>query len=99
MKELELRQRATCAVCQSGIGATGLPLFWVLTIERFGLDMQAIQRQQGLTMMLGGHAGIASVMGPDEDMAKPMMEPVKVSICESCAMRPVLVVALAEEGS
>ncbi|MGM3021142.1 hypothetical protein ACS2UM_27240, partial [Bacillus cereus group sp. BC317] len=63
MKEAELRQHATCSLCHKPIGHTRLPLFWKVTVERFGVDLQAVQRQHGLGLMIG--APLASVMGPD----------------------------------
>jgi hypothetical protein len=95
MKETELRECAECAKCHKKIGETGLPLFWRVTIERFGVDLNAVRRQDGLTAMLSGHAGLAAVMGPDEDIAVRLMDPVKATICESCAMSPVLLPLLA----
>lgn len=100
MKEKELRQHADCSLCGNKILAGGIPLFWRLTIERFGVDLAPIQRQQGLTMMLGNSAVLAQVMGPDEDMAKPVMDPVTLTVCESCGTsvrRPVA--AFAEAGN
>lgn len=95
MKETELRKHATCSLCGSKVMAGGLPLFWRVTVERFGIDIQAATRQQGLTMTLG-HAGLAAVMGPDEDMAKPMMDAVTLTVCEACCTAPTCVAALAE---
>lgn len=83
MKEAELRTHATCSLCSKPIGHTRLPLFWKVTIERFGIDMQAVQRQHGLGLMVG--AQLASVMGPDETMAKPVMDPKVLTVCENCA--------------
>ena len=54
MKEKELRERTTCAVCRRKIGHTGLPLFWTVKIERHGVDVKAVNRQQGLAMFFGG---------------------------------------------
>lgn len=85
MKERELRQHAECDVCHRKIGEARVPLFWRVTAERFGLDLNAMRRQTGLAMMLGGHVGLASVMGPDEDMAKPVMDKVTLTVCEDCA--------------
>ncbi len=101
MNERELRQHATCSLCNKPIGRTGLPLFWRVKIERFGIDMRAVQRQTGLAMMLG-NAALAGVMGPDEDMATPVMEPVTLTVCEECALEermPVAVMALDEPAS
>jgi hypothetical protein len=97
MKETELRKHAVCNLCGNKVGATGLPLFWRVTVERFGMDMRAMQRQTGLAMMVG-HAGIAQMMGPDEDMAKPMMDPAVITVCENCCTASTCVAALAEQA-
>ena len=94
MKERELRQHATCSLCRKAIGHTGLPLFWRVKIEYFGIDMRALQRQQGLGLMIGG--ALAMHMGPDEDMAKLIHE-TTLTVCETCAAeRDLPVAALAE---
>ena len=75
---------------------TGLPLFWRVTIERFGIDMRAASRQDGMARMMG-NAMLARIMGPDEDLAKPMMDPVTVTLCEQCSIEGQLpIAALAE---
>ena len=96
MKEKELRTHATCNLCGNKVMATGLPLFWTLTIERWGIDANAMRRAAGLEMMIGNVA-IAKIMGPDEDMAKPMMEPVKVTVCEDCCTGKMTSVAMMAE--
>jgi hypothetical protein len=85
MKELELRRHSTCDLCDKPIGHTGLPLFWRLKVDRWGIDLAAARRQDGLAQFIGSTA-IARVMGPDEDMAKPMMPPVTLTACETCAV-------------
>lgn len=85
MKELELRNHSECSLCHKKIGHTGLPLFWRVSIERFGVDFNAMRRQDGLGAFLGS-TRLAQVMGPDEDIARPMMETVVLTICETCAM-------------
>ena len=98
MKEKELREIADCALCGKGIGHTGLPLFWRVRIERYVIHMDALKRQQGLTMMLDGHATLAAVMGPDQDMAGKVFS-MEITVCEACAVEKRLPVAvLAEEG-
>lgn len=95
MKERELRKHAICSLCDKKIGHTGVPLFWRVTVERFGIDLQAVQRQQGLGLMLGGL--LAQAMGPDEELASPVMEPTVLTVCEACAVnRSLPVAALAE---
>ncbi len=99
MKEAELRKHATCALCGNKVLAAGMPLFWRVTVERFGIDLRAIQRQQGLTMMLGGNAAIAAAMGPDEDLAMPIGDAETVTVCEACCTKTTCVAVLAEVGS
>ena len=96
MKEAELRKYATCSLCHCKILQAGIPLFWRVTIERFGIDLRAMQRQIGLGMMLNPQ--LAMVMGPDEDLAGPMMDKVVLTVCEECACsREIIhIVALAE---
>ena len=97
MKEAELRQHATCSLCSKPIGHTSLPLFWKVTVERFGIDMQAVQRQHGLGLMIG--APLAAVMGPDETMARAVMEPKVLTVCEACACEHSAPVAALSEAS
>jgi len=86
MKERELREHSECSLCHRLIGHTGIPLFWTVKVCRYGVDLAAMKRQDGLAAMLGGHPGIAQAMGPDEDMANAVMEQVELTLCESCAM-------------
>lgn len=96
MKETELRANANCSLRGKGIGHTGLPLFWRVTVERFGVDLQAIKRQDGLAAMLG-NAILATYMGTNEDLAVPVMEPLRLTLCETCAVvRGYPVAALVE---
>lgn len=91
MKEAELRQHTTCSMCKKPIGHTKLPLFWRVTVERFEIDLVAVQRQTGLGFMLG--PDLASVMGPDETMARPVMDPKVLTVCETCACERDLPIA------
>ena len=84
MKETELRKHAACSLCGRKIGASGLPLFWVVTLERFGLQTEAMRRRDGLTALLGGHVRIAQAMGCDEEMATSLSKAV-LTVCETCA--------------
>lgn len=96
MKEAELRKHSNCSLCKQPILSGGLPLFYRVTVERFGVDLTAVRRQSGLAAMIG-HAGIAAAMGPDEDMAKPIMEPVVLTVCEPCSINRELPVAVLAE--
>lgn len=98
MKESELRKYATCSACQKGIGHTGLPLFWRVTIERFGVNVHAARRQDGLAAHLGSPL-LASIMGPDEEMTMPMMDAITLSLCETCALQSPPIAALTECGA
>ena len=95
MKEKELREHADCSICKKPIGHTGMPLFWTVKIERHGIKLDAVQRQQGLGMQIG--AQLAQVMGPDEEMTEPMMDPVEITVCEKCCTSNTCVARLAEE--
>lgn len=85
MKEQELRKAAVCGLCHRKILECGLPCFYRVRIERHGVNIDAVKRQTGLAMMLGGHSGLARVMGPDEDMTVPLMDPQEFTVCEECS--------------
>ena len=88
MKEVELRQYAKCGNCgQKILSRAGLPIFYLLTIERLGVDLRALQRQDGLAEYLRS-TELARIMGPDAELTQPLMEPLKVAICEACSTDP-----------
>lgn len=89
MKERELREHAVCNLCGKKIGESGLPLFWTAQIQRHGLKLDALRRQTGLEMMLGGHVALAQIMGPDEDMTQ-LMSSDEITVCETCALERAL---------
>lgn len=96
MKRNELQK---CAMCGKGVMHAGLPLFWMVTIERFGVNANAVRRCHGLEMFFGGGpsgAALAGAMGVDEDLASPVMEKKRVAICEDCAMKNYPLAAMAE---
>jgi hypothetical protein len=94
MRENELRKHAECSNCHKKIGHTGLPMFWTMKVERHGLDANAIRRQDGLAMMLGGNSVLANVMGADEEMTVPLMDPIEITLCEHCAMGELCIMDL-----
>lgn len=98
MNESELRAHAICGICGLRILHAGVPLFWRVTIERFGVDAQALRRNAGLTEMLGS-ARLATVMGGDANFAQPIAEPTRVAVCEPCATIQTCIAALAERES
>lgn len=81
-----------CCRCGEGVMATGLPLFYRVTIERMGVDMKAVERQSGLEMMLGGNAMLANVMGVDADIAVPIGDAQTGLLCNKCLLDPHLTV-------
>lgn len=97
-KQSDLR---ACAVCTRGMMHAGLPLFYRLRVERFGIDMRAVQRQHGLEMMMGQAAPLAAVMGPNDDIARVLDGPRDLLICETCTHdHPILMqVFLSEEDA
>lgn len=99
MKEEELRQHAICCLCDRPVGATGIPMFWSVTVERHGIKFGAVRRQDGLAMMLGNNAALASVFSANEEMTQLMHGPIKLTICEDCAMKSqVILKAMEQEG-
>lgn len=96
MKADELRKHSTCMLCRNRILAPGLPLFWRVTLERFGVNMAAVRRHDGLAAMLGSQA-LAGVMGGAEEVATPVVEPAVLTICERCALNSQLPVAVMDE--
>ena len=85
MKEKELRACATCGLCHKKMGDSGLPLFYRVRIERHIVKLDAVKRQAGLEMMLNGRVALAQVMGPDEEMTMPVMDPIEFTVCETCS--------------
>ena len=95
MKENELRKVAECKVCHKPFGHTGLPIFFRVSIERLGVNLNTVRRQDGLAALLGGNSALAQVMGTDEEVTVPMMEKTTVTVCEACALEDVNLFVLA----
>lgn len=99
MKETDLRKHTTCSLCSRKILHAGVPLFWIVTVNRYGVRLDRAQRQDGLAAFLGSSA-LANVMGANEDLAEPVMDTVTLSLCESCATtRNPLPIAAMIEGA
>jgi len=84
MKKEDIKK---CIRCNKGVMHTGLPLFWVIKLERFGIDVNAVDRQVGLEKLCG--VGLAGILGPNEDIASSITGEMKAVVCESCAMEPL----------
>ncbi len=84
MKEDRLRSLAVCSACKKKIGETGSPMFYTVKIKNHILDAQAIQRQQGLAMQMGGNGALATILGPNEDLAVTVGEYKEFMVCINC---------------
>ena len=88
MKRLDIEP---CLLCGKGVGDAGL-LFYEVKLYRHIIDVAAVQRRYGMELMMGGGAGgaaLAEVLGPSEDLAKPIGEPTRFLICERCTFESV----------
>ncbi len=83
MKQRDIKP---CLLCGKGVMHSNQLTFYRLRVEHMVCNLPAIRRQAGLEMMMGGNALIANVMGPDEDMAKPVCEPETIVVCQECGM-------------
>lgn len=81
MKEAELREHAECNMCKKKIGESEMPMFAVVEVIHYGINLDAAQRQQGLGIMIG--ASLAMVMGADEDLATEL-DRTKHTLCFNC---------------
>lgn len=97
MKERELRNHLRCDGCGNQIAHTGLPIFWRVRVERFGVDINAAKRQDGLAAFIGSTA-LASIMGPDEEMTINLMEPKTITFCDECAVTRPISIALEKQN-
>lgn len=73
-----------CAFCKQGVGH-GMPFQLTvahLRCDKHLLDCKAIQRAQGLEMML--NPALATLMGPDEPLTIKLPASLDILICESC---------------
>lgn len=81
---LKQREIQKCALCLQGVGAGHID-FFVVDVRRYVINHGAVQRQHGLEQFMGAAAPLASIMGPDEDMAKQISERSNLWICAECA--------------
>jgi len=81
MKQTEIQK---CIICGQGVMHCGLPLFYKVKIQRFGIDIKAVTRQHGLEQFMG-NAMLANIMGPDEDIANPIDDELEAFVCEECS--------------
>jgi hypothetical protein len=94
--EIQRRDLRKCGLCEKGLMHTGLPLFYRVTIERFGVDAGAVRRLQGMEMYLGSPQ-LADVFSTGEPLAKPIFGPDSIYVCESCSMESIHCIAALHE--
>jgi hypothetical protein len=75
---------------------SGCPVFYKVSVERFCVDINAANRQHGLELMIGSPA-IAFIMGPDEDVAKPLDTPSVSLVCQDCLLKTSALAHLSEK--
>ena len=92
MKANELRP---CDVCGRPLMAGGHVSFHRITFERMGVNLQAVRERAGLHMVMGS-AALAEVFAPTPEVADRIGDANVLIVCEDCAMKPHLPMALAE---
>lgn len=95
MKKTELEK---CISCDKGMGHDRAIAFYQLTVQRMLIDRRAVERQHGLELAMGSPA-LASIMGPDEDIAVPVGGAEKFLVCDECAMDPQILAMLDEKAA
>lgn len=83
MKQADLKK---CVRCNKGVMHNGCPIFYRVIVGRMVVNLPAVERQHGLELMLGRNAALAAVMGTNEDLAKPLGDPITVLVCQDCAI-------------
>ncbi len=86
MKRSDIKK---CCKCNKGVMHTGLPLFWTIDIQRWGVNANAVQRQHGMEQFFGGNVALADVFGDGAPIASPINDPLKHFICEECVLSSV----------
>lgn len=84
MKQNEFKP---CASCGEGIMHAADITFFKLNVQYMIVDIDAVKRQHGLEMMMGGASPIAQVLGPNEDIAVPAGDPEEILICLQCSLK------------
>jgi hypothetical protein len=74
------------------------PLFYRVTIETIGLDAGAIQRERGLTMMLGGSSDLAAAFSPDTHLARVIDKSTHFVSLDDASALPILEIGARDNG-
>ena len=75
-----------CIGCNKGVAHDGEITFYRISFDIMMFNAAAIKRQHGLEMMVGS-AMIASIMGPNEDLAVALGQPIHALVCDGCASK------------
>lgn len=92
MKQHEIKP---CLSCGKGVMHSNDITFLRVKIEAMVVDLNAVREQHGLELQIGA---LASVMGPDKDLAKGLGEKVFL-MCLPCTLEPKPVYMLLERAS
>ena len=90
MKATELKPCASC-------GGPVAPIIYQITVKRFMVDGQAVQRQIGLAMHFSGNLELASVMGQDDSVTLELDSHTAI-VCQDCGLAAFALVTDASEG-
>ena len=85
-----------CIGCNKGVLHNQNIVCTRLRVAQMVADLRAITQERGLELMLG-NPGLASIMGPNQDMLKEMPQAHDVLICQDCSLR--MTVAEVEEAA
>jgi len=88
-----------CAGCGRGVMHTGLPLFWKVRIERWGVNARQVQQRHGMETFFGGGPGGVALADVFSSGAIAEVLPgteVDVLVCEACSTKPKILAALAD---
>ena len=94
---MKAEEMKPCALCGKGMMHAGVPLYYRVRVEHFGVDLTAVQQTVGLEMMMGNVA-IARAMGPDPDIGVLLGEPQQALICQPCMLEKIPMLMIATEG-
>jgi hypothetical protein len=93
--EFHRREITKCVCCGKGLSHGGLPLFWRVTLERFGLDAGAVRRTGAMEQYFDSPA-IAEVFSTGEPLGRRVDLSGPMLLCEPCVMDGARIVALWE---
>lgn len=85
---MRLSEIQKCAVCGQGLAKSNVATYYRLDLAVEMLDYRAIQRAQGLEMLIG-NAAIARAMGQDEKIGVEVARSKQVYICFDCGCKPL----------